>query len=133
MVVPTGKVAGASEATVAPKISVAVAVPIATEVWGPVASVVTLAGTVRAGTVVSATVTVCVPVVVRPFPSVAVYVTVVVPSGKVAGALLVTVAPKISVAVAVPIATVLLTALASTLTLPGTVRAGAVVSATVTL
>ena len=57
----------------------------------------------------------------------------VVPSGNVAGASLVTVAPKISVAVAVPIATVLLTALASVFTLAGTVRAGAVVSTTVTL
>ena len=63
-----------------------------------------------------------------PLASVAVQVTTVVPSGNVAGASEVTVTGKISVAVAVPIATVLSTPLASTVTSAGAVSTGAVVS-----
>ena len=61
--------------------SSAVAVPIATVVSVPVASVVTSAGGVTDGAVVSATVTLCVAEPVLPAPSVAVQVTTVVPSG----------------------------------------------------
>jgi hypothetical protein len=54
------------------------------------ALMVTLAGAVIVGFVLSTTVTVCVAVAVWPEPSVTVQVTVVVPNGKVEGALLVT-------------------------------------------
>ena len=130
VVVPNGKpAAGASLVTVTgPNRSFAVAVPIATVLSTPLASTVTSAGTVSTGTVVSCTVTFWVAVDTLPLASVAVHVTVVVPSGNVAGASEVTVTGKMSVAVAVPIATVLNTPLASAVTLAGTVSTGAVVS-----
>ena len=120
--------------TVAPKMSVAVAVPKATVLSTALASTVTFAGTFNTGAVVSCTVTFCVAVDTLPLASVAVQVTVVVPSGKpAAGASLVTVTgPNRSFAVAVPSATVLNTPLASTVTSAGTVSDGAVVSFTVT-
>ena len=61
----------------------AVAVPNVTGVIGPVASTVTLAGTVNDGGVVSCTVTLNVFVAVLPWVSVAVTVTVVVPIANV--------------------------------------------------
>ena len=66
------------------------------------------AGQVIVGASVSTTVTTCVQVVVLDAPSVAVQVTVVLPIGKLAGALLVIVGEtvQLSVAVAVPIAAV---------------------------
>ena len=71
---PSGNVAGASLLTLtAPSTrSEAVAVPIATVLLTALASTDTSAGAVITGAVVSVTVTVCVPTVVRPLPSVAV-------------------------------------------------------------
>jgi len=92
-------------------ISVAVAVPIATACPGGVvvvaSSAVISAGGVIVGEVVSTMVTLCCAVAELPVASVAVHSTIVVPSGNNAGAL--SVIPgfgsKLSVAVAVPIAT----------------------------
>jgi hypothetical protein len=58
------------------------------------ALIVTFAGAVIVGFVLSITVTVCVAVAVLPEPSVTVQVTVVVPNGNVAGALFTTVATE---------------------------------------
>ena len=87
VVVPSGKVPGAlfvTEAT--PQLSAVVGVPSVTPnaLHDEFALTVTLAGAVIVGFCVSLTVTVKLAVVAFPAPSVAVYVTVVVPSGKVA-------------------------------------------------
>ena len=107
VVVPKGKVVGASLLTVAvPQLSVAVATPIeAVDEHCPKSVLMVIDdGHVITGFSVSTTVTICVQVAVFPALSVAVHVTVVVPKGKVVGASLLTVAvPQLSVAVATPI------------------------------
>jgi len=84
--VPTGNVdpdAGMQFGVTAPSTrSVAVAANVTTAPFGPVASAVTLDGTVGSGGVVSATVMVKLAVAVLPAASPAVQATVVVPSGK---------------------------------------------------
>src|SRR2546426_4329113 len=95
VVVPIGKVAGAVLPTLAtPQLSEVTGVPRLTpeaEHWPALALVNTLAGQVMLGGCVSVTVTVWVQELVRPCTSVTVQMTVVVPTGKVAGALLTTV------------------------------------------
>src|SRR5206468_465836 len=106
--VPTGNCAGALLVIVTePQLSVAVTVPKATPVAKhepTLALVVTSAGqAVIIGFWVSRTITRCWQVVVLPLLSVTVQVTVLVPTGNWAGALLVTVTePQLSVAVRVP-------------------------------
>ena len=82
---PNGKVAGASLVMIglASTRSLAVAVPIETEVNSPVASSVTSAGMVSAGVVVSSTVTVNEAAPSFPAWSLAVHLTVVSPNGNV--------------------------------------------------
>ena len=85
----------------------------------------------------SVTVTICVALAVLPDPSVTVQVTVVLPSGNVAGALLVTLATEqLSAVVAVPRATpdaVHIPASELTLTAAGAVIVGFWLSVTVTI
>ena len=108
VLVPTGNRAGALLVIVTePQLSVAVTVPKVTPVAKQdpaLALVVTSAGQdVINGTWVSRTITRCWQVVVLPLLSVTVQVTVFVPTGNCAGALLVTVTePQLSVAVTVP-------------------------------
>jgi hypothetical protein len=93
VVVPNGKIAGALLVTVAtPQLSAVVGVPNTTVVAAQFASAeaTMFAGATIVGFVLSITLTVCVAVAVLPAPSVTVHVTVVVPNGKVAGALLLT-------------------------------------------
>src|SRR3990172_7037879 len=105
VVVPSGKTAGALLTTVGAASQISVAVGKGTVTGVPsrlVCSTRMGAGTFEiTGAVVSTTVTLVVAVAVFPEASVAVKVTVVVPSGKTAGALLTTVgaASQISVAV----------------------------------
>ena len=122
---------GASHVIVTPKISLASASK-RTLVFTPVASMMMSTGTLTTGFVVSTIVTFCTPVVAFPFSSVAVQITSVVPIGKSAGALFVIVTLKISVAVACPIATGVLTAVASVSISAGKLSTGFVVSLTVT-
>ena len=106
VVFPSGKVAGAllvTEATeqLSPVVGVPKANPVAVQA---VLVVVTIAaGAVIVGTTLSLTVINCVAVAEFPAPSVTVQVTVVFPSGKVAGALFVTEATEqLSPVVGVP-------------------------------
>ena len=79
--------------------------------------VVTGDGAVTTGAVVSVTITTCVAVFVLPFASVTVHNTFVVPIGKVAGALFVTLdTEQLSPVAGVPNATVVLQPVAFTLT-----------------
>jgi hypothetical protein len=108
VVVPNWKIAGALFEIVAPTLSVAEAFPNATlDAVARLRSVGTIIfdGAVIDGGWLSTTVTVCVAVAVLPAASVAVHITVVVPNGKTAGALFEIVAPTLSVAEAVPRAT----------------------------
>ena len=135
VVTPTGNVVGASlvTATIPSTKSEAVAAFNVTGVRLAVASVLTSAGALITGAVVSATITACVCVDVLPALSVDVYVTVVVPTENVAGAsfVTVTVPSTKSVALAKPSATALLTLPASTLMFAGALITGAVVSPTI--
>ena len=137
MVTPNGKVPGALFVTLATEqLSAVVAVPNATlnALHVPFAFTVTFAGAVIVGFVLSFTVTVWVAVAVFPDPSVTVHVTVVVPNGKVAGALFVTLATvQLSAVVAVPKVTVVATQLlsADAVTFAGAVIVGFVLSITV--
>jgi hypothetical protein len=93
VVVPNGKTAGAllvTEAT--PQLSAVVGVPNATAeaTQFAFAENTMFAGAVIVGFVLSITITACVAEAVLPAPSVTVQITVVVPSGKIAGALFVT-------------------------------------------
>src|SRR5437660_1142769 len=94
VVVPTGKLAGASLVTVAtPQLSPVTGVPSLTPLAAhlPASTLtVTAAGQVMVGFSASFTVTFWAQVAVLPEVSVTVHVTVVSPAGKVAGALLVT-------------------------------------------
>jgi hypothetical protein len=138
VVTPSGNVAGALLVTIViVQLSVAVGAPNATlkaahELF---ALTNTLAGAVTAGACVSVTVTVCVAVVVFPALSVTVQVTVVVPSGNVAGALLVTLATvQLSDVIGVPKTTPVATQdpFAEAKTFAGAVIVGFVLSFTVT-
>ena len=60
--------------------SVTVAVPMLTNVAIPVASTIKSSGIVNPGIIVSTTVMICIVIAVFPFSSVAVHVTVVIPS-----------------------------------------------------
>ena len=137
VVTPNGKVPGALFVTLATEqLSAVVAVPNATlnALHVPFAFTVTFAGAVIVGFVLSFIVTVCVAVAVFPEPSVTVHVTVVVPNGKVAGALFVTLATvQLSAVVAVPKVTVVATQLlsADAVTFAGAVIVGFVLSITV--
>ena len=107
---------------------VSVAVPRSTAVRSPVASTVREDGAeIRRGGVVSRTVTLCVAVAVLSAVSVAVQVTVVTPIGNDPGASFVIVGAesKMSVAVAVPRATVVNVPVASAVTSAGAVARGA--------
>jgi hypothetical protein len=103
----------------------------------PVASTLAFAGTVTTGPVVSATVTVNDAARLLPRASVAVHVTVVVPSGKVAplaGVQVTATTPSTaSVAEVVKLNAAPVAPVASTLAFAGTVTTGPVVSATVTV
>jgi hypothetical protein len=138
VVAPKAKTLGALLVTLAiVQLSVAVGKPSATlnaaqELF---AVTTTFAGAVTTGACVSVTVTVCVAVVVLPALSVTVQTTVVVPSGNVAGALLVTLAtPQLSAVVGVPKTTVVAKqlAFAEAETFDGAVIVGLVLSITVT-
>src|SRR6185436_11036899 len=109
-VVPTGKLAGALRRTVAtPQLSEVIGAPNVTPVAKQApgfALTVTVAGQVIAGAWMSFTITVCSQVAVLPWISVTVQVTTFVPTGKLAGALLRTVAtPQLSEVVGTPSAT----------------------------
>ena len=140
VVVPTGNEAGALLVGVSmpSTTSTAVAIPRAIADNGPVASTDTAGGAVTTGGVASTrfTVTSCVAVAVFPAASLALYVTVVTPTGKVGGASLTTLtAPSTrSMAVAEPRTSAtgwLSPELA--LTAAGAVIAGGVVSVMVTV
>ena len=112
-------------------ISVAIASPIVTGVLTSVASMIISLGIVSTGLVVSVIVIFCCTFVLLLFSSVAVQVTVVVPTGKSTGASLVTVTLKMSVASACPISTFVLTSVASFVISSGIlVNTGAMVSLT---
>ena len=108
--------------------SVAVACPISTGVLIAIASAVLASGTVNTGFVVSTIVISCFAVETLPFSSVAVHVTVVVPSLYFAGASFVITTLNISLAVAPPILTGVSNPIASAVTGPGTTSTGFVVS-----
>src|ERR1043166_3928254 len=141
IVVPTGKLAGASllmSATV--QLSEVVGAPRSTPVathWPVSASTVTAAGQVIEGAWSSVTVTDCWHVAVLPCTSVTVQVTVVVPTGNCAGASLLTSAtPQLSEVVGVPREMPVakqLSESALTLTSAGQVICGSSVSSTVTV
>jgi hypothetical protein len=109
VVTPIGKAAGALLVTLAtPQLSLVTGVPKATPlaVQPELVATVTAAGQLIAGFSLSVTVTFWVQVVVLPLLSVTVHVMVVVPIGKAAGALLVTLAtPQLSPDTGVPKAT----------------------------
>src|SRR5438093_3118903 len=129
------------------QLSAAVAVPSSlsvTSVVMPVAARITFAGAVRVGRVLSTTVTSCVPVAWFPAPSVALKVSVVVPTGKMPGGAPPTrvtlTIPELSTAVASPSVAVSMNAPQTaapapvyTVTFAGTVSTGAVSSITVTV
>ena len=98
---------------------------------------VILAGHTTVGFCVSTTVTVCVAVLVLPDPSVAIYVTTVLPIGYVVSPLLTTVTPgQLSLSVAVPNTTPVATQLFAftfTVTFEGATTVGFCVSNTVTV
>ena len=137
MVTPTGNTAGASLVIAGSRSarSVAVAIPMLT--WVPAGSLVvaeTFAGTCSVGRVVSVTATVWVAKALLPDASCAVQVTVVMPTGKPAGASFEIVAtPTASDTTGVPSATGVLGPVASTVTVGGATMLGEVVSATVTV
>jgi hypothetical protein len=138
VVVPNGKIAGALLVTVAtPQLSAVVGVPSTTVVAAQFAFAETtiFAGATIVGFVLSITLTVCVAVAVLPAPSVTVHVTVVVPNGKVAGALLLTDATvQLSAVAGVPklVITAPHDALAFTVSASGATIVGFVLSFTVT-
>jgi hypothetical protein len=107
VVVPLGKVPGALFVTlITPQLSPVVGEPRFTI---PDVQAVISGGQVMVGISLSVITTSCEQVAVFPFTSEAVQIIVVVPTGNVAGASFVTVAiPQLSVAVAIPIFTVLL-------------------------
>jgi len=141
IVVPTGKVTGALLVAEpdTEQLSEVVGVPRATPlaVQSPASGfTATSAGAVMLGAWLSTTVTVCVAVAVLPDASVAVQITVVAPSGNVAGALLEAVAEQLSATVAVPSDTPLAVqspASAFTVTAAGAVMVGFTLSTTVTV
>jgi hypothetical protein len=141
VVVPSGNVeslAGVQLTGRAPStLSVADAEYVKTAPVGPVASTVAFAGTVRTGGAVSLTVTVNKAEPVLPCVSIAVQVTVVVPSGNVeplAGLQLTGRAPStLSVADAEYVNTAPVGPVPSTVAFVGTVRTGGAVSLTVTV
>src|SRR4029077_6851507 len=97
MVLPSGKVCDALFVIVTGSISDTVALPSGTVLLSSeVASNVTSAGGVRFGAVVSTTSTICVALDILPEASFAVHNTMVLPSGKVCGALFVIVTGSIS-------------------------------------
>ena len=112
-------------------ISVAVAVPMSTDVLGPVASAVTFSGTLSTGLVESIIFTFCPLEILLLFESVAVHVTSVSPKGNSFGASLVTITGNISMAVAGLRVRGVFSAVASATTSPCTVSTGFVVSLTV--
>src|SRR5690606_23191585 len=120
------------------QLSAVTGVPRATSEASQLASAltVTAGGAVIVGAVVSSTITVCSAVAVKPAPSVTVQVTIVDPSGKVAGASLVTdTTEQLSAVTGVPRATFEASQLASavTVTAAGAVRVPAVVCTTITV
>ena len=139
VVVPNGKVAGASLVTVTlVQLSVATGFPkfAITAAQFVLAFTVMFAGAIIVGLVLSSTITFCVAVAVFPALSVTVQVTTVVPNGKVPGALLVTEAtPQLSAVVGVPKVTpkALHDEFALTVTATGAVIVGSSVSFTVTV
>jgi hypothetical protein len=141
VVVPNGKTvpaAGLLLVLTAPLTkSVALVLKVTVAPVGPVASTVMFDGTVITGAVVSMTVTVKVWLAVLPAASLALVVTVVVPSGKTvpeAGLLLVLTAPLTkSLALVLKVTVAPLAAVASTVMFDGTAMTGAVVSRTVTV
>ena len=112
--------------------SSAFASPIFTGVPIAVASAFIASGTVSTGFVVSTIVIFCSAVEAFPFSSVAVQITVVVPTGKSAGALFVVVTLKISLVVGEPKSTSVLTAVASIVISLGATIVGFVVSTIMT-
>ena len=138
--VPTGKVAGASFVTVvAPQLSAVVGSPKFTFVatHKPAAAfTVTLLGHVTVGGWLSVTITSCAHVAVLPLLSRTVQITVLVPTGKLAGALFVTVVePQLSLVTGTPKFTFVAThrpAAALTVTLLGHTSAGGWLSVTIT-
>src|SRR6185369_3381270 len=136
--VPAGKMAGALFVTDATpeQLSVVTGVPSATLValHPELADTTTLGGQVMAGGVRSRTTTSCWQLAEFPPTSVAVQVTIFVPSGKLAGALLVTVTAQLSVVMGTPSATLvaLQPELAATTRFEGQVIVGGVRSRTTT-
>src|SRR2546425_2673291 len=141
VLVPTGKSDGALLVTVTgPQLSATVGVPRATLVapHRPAeALTVTRAGQEMVGGCVSLTITVCGQVILLPWLSVTVQITVLVPTGKSDGALLVTVtAPQLSATVGVPKVTLVAPhrpAEALTATRAGQEMVGGCVSLTITV
>jgi hypothetical protein len=141
VVKPIGNVAGALFATVAPvQLSENIGIPNTTEVasqFPESTGTVIATGAVITGFSLSSIVTVCVAVAVFPAASVAVQVTVVVPTGNVAGALFATVVPvQLSENTGVPNATVAAShapASADCVIATGAVITGFCVSSTVTV
>ena len=132
-VVPIGKSTGALFLTVTLKMSVAVAVPIATGVLIAVASTFKSCGNVSNGFVVSTTLTICSPVDTFPLESFTVHTTVVFPKGKMlsVGALLVVVVSNISSTIGVPVCTGVVLPVASKVISAGISITGFFVSVTV--
>src|SRR5713101_7051483 len=140
VLVPTGKIAGALLDTVTtPQLSEKVGVPSVTLVAPQrpgEATTVTRAGQVIEGGWLSVTITSCGQVAVLPCESVAVQITVLVPTENIAGALLVTVtAPQLSETVGVPSVTLVAPQRpgeAKTVTSAGQVMEGGWLSVTIT-
>jgi hypothetical protein len=139
VVVPSGKLAGASFVTVTVvQLSVATGLPklAITASHNPLALTVMFAGATIVGFVLSLTVTVCVVVAVFPALSITVHVTVVVPIEKVDGASLVTEATEqLSKVIGVPKLTLkaVHALVAETITSIGAVITGSSLSITVTV
>src|SRR5260370_3198839 len=131
VLVPTGNIAGALLVTVTAKqvseIEVVLRVTLVAPHRPGEATTVTSAGQVMEGGWLSVTITSCGQVAVLRCESVAVQITVLVPTGKIAGALLVTVtAPQLSETVGVPSVTLVAPhrpGEATTVTSAGQVRA----------
>ena len=133
VVIPTGNTSGALFSTVTSKMSLYSGVPNSTGVpSAAVASTTLSAGAFSSGGVVSSTVTCCVLTVLLLCSSVAVQVTVVIPTGNTSGALFSTVTSKMSLYSGVPNSTgVPSAAVASTTLSAGAFSSGGVVSLTI--
>jgi hypothetical protein len=137
VVVPSGNAVGALFVTVATaQLSELTGVPRFTPVavHAVLVPVVIAAGAVIVGLILSKTVTVCVAVAVLPAASVTVQVTVVLPTGKAAGALFTTLATvQLSAVIGVPIEIPVAVhpVFVLTVTLAGAVIVGSTVSTTV--